>query len=247
MKKTIFASLLAVVICTMALPRATSAQPPCQWDGNKPVVPQGHSTCSTRRPGPAGAPSRPSMPSGPAIDLTRTVRFEHVDARGDVSVFLPDGRELRGSRILDSHIPIGARIVTGLDAELRLRLPGGIRLRVGPGSEVTLDDLIREPSDNSLQSASINLVRGLLNWATETASSWDGLDRYHVRTPTAVLAVRGTEVELFFDVDVGGYIKLTAGEVALWPIDSDQEVILRPGQMVRFDRDFVMTGPMPID
>ena len=112
---------------------------------------------------------------------------------------------------------------------------------------MTVDDLLRNPADNSLQTASINLVRGLLEWASAPGSTWDGLDRYRVRTPTAVVAVRGTEVEFFFDVEVGGYVKLRAGEVVLWPIDSDQEITLRPGQMVKFDRDFVMSGPMPID
>ena len=228
----------------LALPTPASAQPPCLWDGNKPVVPQGARTCTTRRP---STSITPSAPSAPVVDLTRSIRFEHVDARGDVALYLPDGRELRGARLFDTHIPVGARIVTSFDAELNLRLPSGIRLRVGPGSEMTIDDLLREPSDNSLQTASLSLVRGLLQWVSETAGSWDGRDRFHVRTPTAVLAVRGTDVEFFFDVEVGGHIKLRSGEVALWAIDSEEEIILRPGQMVKFDRDFVMSGPIPID
>lgn len=244
MKKAIASALIAFAVSMFAVPRQISAQVPCLWDGNKPVVPQGHATCSTRRP---GSTTAPSTPAAPTVDLTRAVRFEHVDARGDVAVYLPDGQQLRGARIVDAHIPIGARVVTGLDAELRLRLPSGIRLRVGPGSEITVDDLLREPSGNSLQTASINLVRGLLEWASAPGAIWDGHDRYRVRTPNVAVAVRGTEVEFFFDVDAGGYVKLRSGEVVLWPIDSDQEVILRPGQMVRFDRDFVMTGPMPID
>lgn len=201
--------------------------------------------------GTTGSQPGPSAPAAPAVDLRRVVNFSHVDARGDVAIHLPDGAVLRGSAITSRGIPAGARVITGPDAGLSVRLASGINLRVGAGSEVTIDALLRDPSQNSLESASVGLTRGLLQWATEIGHQLQGAysehDRFHVRTPNAVLAVRGTDVEVFFDIETGGHIKLRSGEVAVWPVDSGEEIILRPGQMLKFDKDFLMTGPIPID
>lgn len=216
-------------------------------DGKPPAA---NGSCR-RGGGTSGSQPGPNASTAPAVDLRRIVQFSHVDVRGDVAIHLPDGAVLRGSAIASRGIPAGARVVTGPDAGLSVRLASGINLRVGAGSEVTIDALLRDPSQNSLESASVGLTRGLLQWATEIGHQLQGAysehDRFHVRTPNAVLAVRGTDVEVFFDIEAGGYIKLRSGEVAVRPVDSEEEIILRPGQMLKFDRDFVMSGPMPID
>lgn len=215
-------------------------------DGKPPAA----SGSCRRGGGTTGSQPGPSAPASPAVDLRRVVNFSHVDARGDVAIHLPDGAVLRGSAIASRGIPAGARVVTGPGAGLSVRLASGINLTVGAGSELTIDELLRDPSQDSLQSASVGLTRGLLQWASDIAHGLQEAfvyDRFKVRIPTAVTSVRGTDVEFFFDPEIGGHIKLRSGEVAVWPVDSSEEIILRPGQMLKFDKDFVMSGPMPID
>lgn len=182
----------------------------------------------------------------PAISPTESVRFEQQNATLHVEVRTPDGRSsIGGAR---EPVTSGTQVATGEGSAFSARIASNVQIRMGGHTEITFEELLRDPERNTLQRARLSLVRGLLQWVSDHGGDWDGTgERFRIRTPNAVCAVRGTDVEFFFDVDVGGYIKLRSGEVALWPIDSEEEVILRPGQMVRFDRDYVMTGPMPID
>ena len=80
----------------------------------------------------------------------------------------------------------------------------------GPEARVKLDTFVFDP-DPSLGKVVVDVTQGLFRFATGTMHD----SVYEIRTPTATLAVRGTEIEIYVD-----------------PVTKDTTVILREGAVL---------------
>ena len=117
-----------------------------------------------------------------------------------------DGRERR----LDARDPVfhDEEIETGATSASEIRLRDDTRLTIGPSSRVVLDDFVLD-ADASRQRLVIALGRGVLRFVTGTLAK----TAYEIRTPTAVIGVRGTTVTLSVDADGTTRIRVEDGGV----------------------------------
>lgn len=119
---------------------------------------------------------------------------------GGVALAVVQGSEVDGANgklVLQPQAPVysGDRIITNSAGEAQIRFADNTKLVVGPNSSLVIDAFVFN-TDNSASQVSINAVRGAFRFLTGTSAK----DAYSINTPTAVIAVRGTE----FDLDVEG-------------------------------------------
>jgi hypothetical protein len=97
--------------------------------------------------------------------------------------------------VVGTDIFIGDTIMTDAEGQVQIRFFDGTELVVGPRSALVIQDyLIRE--DNSAGKMVLDALGGTFRFVTGEAPK----DRYQIRTPGAVLAVRGTAFD--FNVNV---------------------------------------------
>lgn len=114
---------------------------------------------------------------------------EIVYARGQVMVRAP-GEAAPSPGRQGQRLPAGSLVETAADSSLALRLSDGSRLLVAPGSRATLDEL-REYRRAGLHRTQVDLQRGSLE--SQVTPSRSATVPYKVRTPVAILGVRGTD------------------------------------------------------
>jgi hypothetical protein len=103
-----------------------------------------------------------------------------------------------GDRTLEEQGPVysGDKIVTGPSGQAQIKFRDETKLVVGPNSSLTIDAFVY--SGKAAREVSIDAVKGAFRFITGVSKK----DAYSITTPTAVIAVRGTEFD--FTVDRGG-------------------------------------------
>lgn len=114
---------------------------------------------------------------------------EIVYARGSVQVQLP-GEAAPVTARQGLRLPPGTLFETAADSSLALRLADGSRLLVAPGSRARLEEL-HEYRRARLYRTQIDLQRGSLE--SQVTPSRSATVPYKVKTPVAMLGVRGTD------------------------------------------------------
>ena len=154
------------------------------------------------------------MPVGSQLRIPEAwLRVEPRSARvlavqGDVTV---DGRRLA----VDETLPGGSRLSTGDGAFVTLLMPDDSRLTVQPGSLARLDK-VQGFRGFEGQDTRVYLERGRVE--TTVTSQRGPAARYQVRTPTAVVGVRGTAFRVGSDSAAGtAQAEVTGGEVRMSP------------------------------
>jgi hypothetical protein len=136
------------------------------------------------------------QPSGVAVAVIQSTEDEGVG----------------GKQVLQPAAPVysGDRIVTGAVGEAQIRFSDNTKLVVGPDSSLVIDAFVFN-ADNSASQVTINAVRGAFRFLTGNSAK----DAYAINTPTATIAVRGTEFDL--DVDQGGatYVAQIGGQTRI--------------------------------
>jgi hypothetical protein len=131
-----------------------------------------------------------------------------------------------GNRTLSVEKPIfsGDKIKTGANGEAQVRFLDDTRFVIGPRSNVVIDRYVFNP-DKSLASVSINMTRGAFRFI-----SGGGPKRaYKIRTPTATIGIRGTEVDVAVDRQLGTGVLVFKGAVQLCSRRSGQCNLVRSG------------------
>ncbi len=124
----------------------------------------------------------------------------------------------------------GDRLRTLADGSMSVQLSTGALFRMNPGTEVVLQDLVRDASGLRVQ---LDVKKG------ELASKLDKLakgDSYKVQTPTAIAGVRGTE----FIVDVSAAVSQASvlvndGSVSVQDPKSGSEQVCPSGSKIVAD------------
>lgn len=134
---------------------------------------------------------------------------EVVYARGQVLVRSP-GEAASAPARQGQRLPAGSQVETAADSSLALKLADGTRLLVAPGSKATLEEL-REYRRANLYRSQIDLQRGSVE--SKVTPSGSATVPYRVRTPVAMLGVRGTDFRAHAAPDRTG-VEVLSGAVA---------------------------------
>ncbi|MGH7205411.1 MAG: FecR family protein, partial [Nitrospiraceae bacterium] len=100
-------------------------------------------------------------------------------------------------------------------------------LTVGENSRIEITEHVYDPNQN-LRSSVVNLVQGRLRALVGKVFMGAG-SKFEVRTPTAVVAARGTYFVVWLDGDVSGIVNIgTRGDVEF--TSGGQTISVQPGQ-----------------
>lgn len=188
-------------------------------------------------------PNPARMPIGSQLRIPEGwLRVEPRSARvlavqGDVTV---DGRRLA----VNETLPGGSRLRTGDEAFVTLLMPDDSRLTVQPGSLARLDKVQGFRGFDG-QDTRVYLERGRLE--TVVTAQRGPAARYQVRTPTAVVGVRGTAFRVGSDIAAGSaQAEVTGGEVRMSPLGAGPATALPAGFGVVARAGASIPAPRPL-
>jgi len=186
------------------------------------------------------------MPTQPIRIPVRLLRGTPVPGRvvqvvGDARLVAPDG-SARAAQI-DAEVVEGSRVVTGSDGYVTVRLADGSTLRMQASSDAELAQA-RRLGDGGHRSL-WRLLSGRLEALVTQVTG--GAPRFEVRTPQAVVAVRGTD----FRVAADGATAITRSEVLTGTVDFGADAAagsarLEAGFGARVDAERRVSAPVPL-
>jgi hypothetical protein len=115
------------------------------------------------------------------------------------------------------------RLRTGPDARLRGRLADGSRLAMGADAELVVDEFVYAPGD--VRTITLRSLKGALLFIGEKLRGVES--EVQIRTPVAILGIRGTEVWLG-PIDGATGVLVLDGEVSVGTAKG--AVVLGPGE-----------------
>lgn len=123
----------------------------------------------------------------------------------------------------DQTIQVGDEIRTGSGSNLILSVPDGSYVVVSENSKLTVDDFW----SGNFKSI-MNLMLGQVRFYIQKFGGRP--NPYSVRTPTALIAVRGTTFDVIVDDAQNAEVRCIDGQVTVESVSfSDREVVLEPG------------------
>jgi len=127
------------------------------------------------------------------------------------------------NQMTNQTIQAGDELKTGPDAQLILTAPDGSHMVVSENSKLVVEDYW----SGNLKSV-MNLMLGQVRFYIQRLGGRPS--PYSVRTPTALIAVRGTIFDVFVDDAQSAEVRCLEGRVTVESVGlSDREVILEPG------------------
>lgn len=168
---------------------------------------------------------------GSTIFLPRQyLRFQSSDAeilslRGDITIAKKDGSQTQYK--VGDTISEGAVINTGRSSFMSLSLEDGSQISLPSNSNVTLRRMRRYLLERAID-YDFDITKG--GSRTKVAPLRGGNDRFQVRTPKAISAVRGTEFQMRVDADNDNAIaEVVEGKLAVSNIITSNEASLPAG------------------
>ncbi len=134
---------------------------------------------------------------------------------------------------LGRTVLVGDVIATGPNSFITLAMSDGSRVTLPSQSRIRIEALHRVALDGRLERR-FRLEKGRGDFTVAPKQQPD--DRFLVRTPVAVAAVRGTEFDIDTDSDES-IITVDEGVVSSRPEDEDQESLLTAGHAAMLDSD----------
>ena len=142
--------------------------------------------------GSAGA----AQPSGQAVAV-----LQSVEANGAAGV-----RTLA----IDAPVYMGDLIKTDKVGQAQLKFLDNTRMVIGPNAQFTIDSFVFD-NKTTAKKFSINVVRGAFRFITGVSRK----QAYTITTPSAAIAVRGTQFDLSVDANGATNLALYEGSVRL--------------------------------
>jgi hypothetical protein len=132
-------------------------------------------------------------------------------------------------------------IRTAGNASTQLLFRDETALSIGPSSEVTLDRFVFDAS-GSATSVAVNLSKGALRFVSGASDP----RRYEVKTPLAVIGVRGTVIDVRYQ-DGKVYVILTEGATDVCVKGGRCVAVTKPGDAVVIGQGGTIEGPKAWD
>ena len=107
----------------------------------------------------------------------------------------------------------------------------GSTLTTGPNSTVRIDEFVYAGAD-PVNRVVVGITRGLLRFVTGSSPS----DAYTIRTPSAMIGVRGTDFAVSVEADGQTRVHVLRGQVTMTAL-SVFRVVVREGQASRTGSD----------
>lgn len=137
------------------------------------------------------------------------------------------------------EIYVGDRLLTGSNGQISLRFTDGMRMNIGPASQLNVDDYLHDPKGDrgwfDLLRGSLRTVTGLIGKRSPRS--------FRLRTPTAVIGVRGTDFSVVQrDCHAGdcskpelGAMEVSVAKGAVDVANKAGQVRINAGQTARID------------
>lgn len=136
----------------------------------------------------------------------------------------------------DSLLGPGEEIRTGVDGYAEVMFSDGSRVNLDAGSAFKLAG---ESKDTSNYELSLGRIKAQIERLDQR--------RYAVRTPTAIVGVRGTEFLLETSPDGGSSLTVLHGEVAFGAVGGDGGIAVRQGERATLAPDGTLRGPEAVE
>jgi len=125
------------------------------------------------------------------------------------------------------------------DALGELKLRDDTKLALGPGSRLVLDKFVYNPAP-STGAVGVNLVKGAFRFITGLSSKGN----YELRTPSAVISVRGTVFDVYVDQAGGTWLLLLEGSVRVCNTSNQCTDVVNPCGVVHVTSAGTLDGPL---
>jgi len=187
-------------------------------------------TCSFVLGVQSATPQTPNVPVAGAITL---------DLSGSVVIHDPAGNESKARR--GAVLAEGSSIETSTQSTILLRLHDGSEVLLGARSRLLLKS---EPQQTGV--SQFQLLLGKLR--AVVTKRFSGTPSFQLGTPTAIIAVRGTQ----FNVEVNGHevteVDVDEGTVQVsGRNDASNSVLVKPGFSTRVGPDMIPEAPFSTD
>jgi hypothetical protein len=135
----------------------------------------------------------------------------------------PDGK--KGPIWPRSDVQFGELLETVTDGALHVRFIDESMLRLGSKSTLRIEEYVFDPNAGK-QSQIINMAKGVMRFISGKLAR----EAIKIKTPTALIGIRGTDVEVAVADDGSTDVHVNAGEVDVSPADGGDTVTVGPGQ-----------------
>ncbi|WP_240233434.1 FecR family protein [Devosia lacusdianchii] len=174
-----------------------------------------------------------------ALGLTCFVPAAFAAGEGTAVGVKPDALARINSQdrmlVAGTDVSVGELIVTGPAGQVQVVFQDNTRLVVGPGSSLLIETYLMA-SNNTAQKLAINALGGSFRFITGNSPK----PAYSITTPTAAIAVRGTEFDLIVSRS-GTYVMLYEGALQICNSAGDcQQVVDRCDIGVASPRDAIL-------
>jgi hypothetical protein len=130
------------------------------------------------------------------------------------------------------------RIETGADSATRIVFIDGTTISAGPNASVTLDEFVYE-GDPDARKVVVGVGKGLMRFISGTQPS----KTYEIRTPTAILGIRGTDFFVRVTELLQTIVVVRSGRVDIRGLAGGPQVPVGEGQSVRVSSAGVSAPP----
>jgi hypothetical protein len=152
----------------------------------------------------------------------------------------PPGLQRRALAV-QSDVFASERIETGRDAWAQLSFRDATSFRVGGGSTVVLDRFIYDP-DKKAGELTIGVTEGVFRFVTGTMKS----ESYRIRTPSALIGVRGTDFVLAVAPNGSVRVAVNSGAVEIIPRVGNRAIIVLPQNLGTVDSTGANAETQPV-
>jgi hypothetical protein len=93
----------------------------------------------------------------------------------------------------DKNVRKGERILTGPFGRIHVKFKDGSEISIGAEADITLDDLVYDPSDRQANRFEVTIVAAAFRYLSGAIAKLNGA-QIMLRTPLAAIGIRGTHV-----------------------------------------------------
>lgn len=162
---------------------------------------------------------------------------------GDVFLVGPPGSQ--SIRVTPGMpIPFNSHITTGPTGHFQVLLTDETVFTLGPSADMVLDEFVYDPHVTARKVVA-RIVKGLFRFVTAKVPRHEP-DHLSIGLAVGNIGIRGTDVEVFQDVDGSGWIKLHTGAAFLTPYSGSSDIEMTGPAMIKYDLTGRITGPLPL-